>query len=93
MMNICPRCGRPYSREHRFCGLCGYNLLVTDSADFVTKRDMKVKDIQFELGVLYFDDGKFEQALAIFERILKKEPDNLQVMDMYNRTKTALDSA
>jgi len=92
-MNTCPRCGKPHQTEDRFCGLCGYNLTVVNQADFVTKRDMKLKDIQFDLGVLFFNDGKYTKAFEIFKQVYKENPDNLQVINMYNRTLEALNKA
>lgn len=89
-MNMCPRCGKPYEESDRFCGLCGYNLSVKSDSNFVTKRDMKVKDIQFDLGLLYFNDGKYQEAYQIFERIYRENPDNLQAINMYNKTRKQL---
>ena len=85
----CSRCGKFYNSGDRFCGFCGYNLNVSDT-NFVTLHDLNAQDVQFDLGLLYFKEGKYQDALEIFERMKKKKPDDLQVMNMYERTREAL---
>jgi len=51
------------------------------------------KDIQYDLGLLYFKEGKYQEALEIFEKIQKETPDNLQVINMYERTREALNGS
>ncbi len=92
-MTVCPRCGKPHGTDDRFCGFCGYNLTVESRSDFVTQRDLKVKDIRFNLGVLYFNEKKYAEAGEIFEKILHDTPDHLQAIDMFERTKKALQEA
>lgn len=89
-MNICPRCGKSYSSEDKFCGFCGYNLTVQINSNFVTQRALKVSDIRFNLGLVYFKEGKYSQAIETFEKILKDEPDHLQVQEMLERAREAL---
>lgn len=92
-MAVCPRCGKAHGSDDRFCGFCGYNLTVESRSDFVTQRDLKVKDIRFNLGVLYFNGNKYEEAVDIFGKILHDTPDHLQAIDMYERAKSALAEA
>ena len=91
-MNLCPRCARSCENEDRFCGICGYNLTVQNASDFVTKYAVRVKDIQFDLGVVYFREGKYQEAFEIFERIHRDDPDNIPVIEMYERTREALNA-
>ncbi len=81
-MSTCPRCGKSHGLDDRFCGFCGYNLAVSGRSDFETMRDLKVSDIQFDLGVLYYNEGKYEQALEVFEKIRAANPENSQVKEM-----------
>ena len=87
---VCQRCGSPYKSEDRFCGFCGYNLTVKNESNFVTMHAMNAGDIQFDLAVLYFKEGKYNEALEIFEKIRKEKPDNLQVINMCERAREAL---
>jgi len=89
-MKLCPRCGKSCESDNRFCGFCGYNLTVKNASDFVTKYAVKVKDIQFDLGVVYFNECKYREAFEIFDRIHRESPDNLQAIEMYERTREAL---
>lgn len=87
---VCQRCGSPHKSEDRFCGFCGYNLTVENDSDFVTMHAINAKDIQFDLGLMYFKEGKYQEALDIFDKIQKEKPDNLQVINMCERTREAL---
>jgi tetratricopeptide (TPR) repeat protein len=90
-MNVCPRCGKPQLREHRFCGFCGCNLMVENVGDFVTKIDLNVDDVKFDLGVLYYQEGKYEQASAIFQTILKFKPDHKAANEMFAKAQAAIE--
>jgi cytochrome c-type biogenesis protein CcmH/NrfG len=70
--------------------LCGYNLTVQNSSDFVTRHDININDVQFDLGMIYFKEEKYGEALEIFEKMYHQDPDNLQVLDMYERTRQAV---
>jgi tetratricopeptide (TPR) repeat protein len=89
-MNICPRCGKVFDSKDRFCGLCGYNLTVQNSSDFITRHDISINDVQFDLGMIYFKEEKYAEALEVFEKMRQQDPDNLQVLDMYERTRQAV---
>jgi len=43
--------------------------------------------------LLYFKEGKYQEALEIFEKIQKEKPGNLQVINMYERTREALNGS
>ncbi len=86
----CARCGSPTGSKDRFCGFCGYNLTVKNDSDFVTMYAMDAKDIQFDLGLMYFKEEKYQEALEIFEKIKKGKPDNLQVINMCQRAREAV---
>ena len=86
---MCPRCGKIRRPEDRFCGFCGYNLTVASTGDFVTKKDLNLNDIQFDLAMVYFKEKKYQQALELFEKVHEKNPENLQVINMLDRTQKA----
>ena len=88
---MCPRCGKVSKPEDRFCGFCGYNLTVANTSDFVTKQDLNLNDIKFDLAMVYFKEKKYKQALDLFEKVIEKHPDNLQVMNMLDRTREILE--
>lgn len=89
-MNFCPRCGKTFQPEDRFCGFCGCNLTVENISDFVTQPSLKISDIQFDLGILYFKEKKYAQAAEIFEKLQDAHPDNIQIIDMLQRAQEAL---
>jgi len=87
---VCARCGSPTGTKDRFCGFCGYNLTVKNDSDFVTMYAMDAKDIQFDLGLMYFKEERYQEALEIFEKIKEEKPNNLQVINMCNRASDAV---
>ncbi|MFQ5602957.1 MAG: tetratricopeptide repeat protein [bacterium] len=88
--NKCPRCYKQYALEDKFCGFCGFNLSALPTAEMITQRAMRVSDIQFNLGMVYFNMGKYEQALQNFEKCIEESPDNLSFREMYEKAKLAL---
>lgn len=89
-MRICPRCSKSYDSQDKFCGFCGFNLAALQTAEMVTQRALNASDIHFNLGVVYYKMGKFEQAKHTFEKCLAENPDNLRVRDMYDKASEAL---
>ncbi len=89
-MIFCPRCAKSGNSDDRFCGFCGYNLMVQNASDFVTKQSLKVKDIKFDLGLVYFKEGKYQKAFEIFEKIHQSDLSNIQATEMYERARDAL---
>ncbi|MFQ6112479.1 MAG: tetratricopeptide repeat protein [bacterium] len=91
-MNRCKRCGKPFSPEDKFCGFCGFNFAALRTSELATQPALKVADIHFNLGKVYYEVGKYAQALEIFEKILEENPDDASVRDMYERAREALKS-
>ncbi len=87
---VCTLCGTPTGSTDRFCGFCGYNLTVKNDSDFVTMYAMNAKHLQFDLGIMYFKEEKYQEALEIFEKIKEEKPDNLQVINMCQRAREAV---
>ncbi len=92
-MNICPRCGTGGANGDRFCGFCGYNLTVQNDSDFVTRQDLKVQDIRFDLAIVYYNEGKYAAAKQIFENVLKEHPEHTQARELYEKSRKALADA
>jgi tetratricopeptide (TPR) repeat protein len=89
-MNRCKRCGKAFGAEDKFCGFCGFNRAALVTCELDTQRALKVNDIQFNLGIVYYEVGKYAQAMETFEKILEENPDNLRVRAMYERARKAL---
>lgn len=89
-MNRCRRCGTIYDPDDRFCGFCGFNLAAQRTSELVTQVALKSKDILYDLGLAYFQNGQYKQAVATFEQILEGDPENLQIKEMCNRARKAL---
>ena len=86
-MQICPRCDRKVYAKDKFCGACGYNLLFEKTGNSFTQQELKVSDIRMNLGIVYLKQGKYELAIENFEKVLKQDPDNMQVQKMIEQAK------
>ncbi len=84
-MSTCRRCGKTYKAEDNFCGFCGYNLAAQDTCEMATRIGLKATDIHFDLGVRYLSEGKQEQAVSAFKRILAEDPDDVRAREWLER--------
>jgi Tfp pilus assembly protein PilF len=88
-MKACPRCDKEISNEDKFCGFCGYNLLMEKAGSSFTQQELKVSDIRLNLGIVYLKQGKFEMAIENFEKVLELDPENLSVKKMLEKAQSA----
>jgi tetratricopeptide (TPR) repeat protein len=91
-MNRCKRCGRNYQSQDRFCGFCGFNLAAQETSEMATRLAMKSSEIHFNLGLRYFNEAKYAEALSAFEKTQEEDPDDERIQEMIDRTRSALDS-
>lgn len=96
-MSTCPKCGATTNAEDIFCGACGLKLAAmvpqAPNNTMLTQKELKAIDIRFNLGVVYFKMGKYDQAMETFEKILQEEPNNIRVLDMCERIREARQKA
>lgn len=92
MSKKCPKCQKEVYPEDLFCGNCGFNLSVQEHKVVGTQVDLKLSDIRFNLGMVYLKKGEYAKAIDTFEKILKEEPDNLQIMEMLKQAREALNN-
>lgn len=88
-MKICPRCDKEIQYEDKFCGFCGYNLLMEKAGSSYTQQELKISDIRLNLGIVYLKQGKFEMAIENFEKVLEMDPENISVKKMLQKAKSA----
>ena len=50
-----------------------------------TRLGLKATDIHFDLGVRCLSEGKQEQAISAFKRILAEDPDDLRAREWLER--------
>ena len=88
-MKSCPRCDKEIQNEDKFCGYCGYNLLMEKAGSSFTQQELKVSDIRLNLGIVYLKQGKFEMAIENFEKVLEIDPGNISVKKMLEKAQSA----
>jgi len=80
-MNTCPKCSAATESIDNFCGHCGYELELQPSTQSMTQDDLKLENVQYNLGIIYLKMKKYNEALDIFENLLEDDPDNEKVKD------------
>lgn len=92
MQKSCQRCGSDAYPEDKYCGICGFELAaqVAPSASEGTQVDLKLSDIRYNLGMIYYKKGEFNKAAETFENLLKEDPENPQFQEMLDMAKGAL---
>ena len=75
-MKNCPKCESERLPEDIFCGMCGFKLDSSERMSHVTQKELTVEDVRVKLGMVYYRMGKYHEAIDIFEKTLKKNPDD-----------------
>ncbi len=85
-MNVCKRCSNSYSSEDKFCGFCGFNLAALATSEMVT-RVIKSSNIHFDLGLKYFTEGKYSEAIESLDKALSINPGDDLIQEMLERAR------
>ena len=88
-MVSCPRCAQKIYDNDKFCGSCGFNLLLDKTSGSFTQQELKVNDIRLNLGIVYLKQGKNDLAIENFEKVLQNDPDNAMVKELIKNAKEA----
>ena len=75
-MQKCPKCESEQLPEDVFCGMCGFKLDSSERMSHVTQKELTVEDVRVKLGMVYYRMGKYHEAIDIFEKTLKTNPDD-----------------
>lgn len=78
-MNNCPKCSASTHSIDNFCGHCGCELELQPSTQSMTKDDLKLENVQYNLGIIYLKMKKYNEALDIFQNLLEDDPENEQI--------------
>ncbi len=91
MQNSCQRCGSEAYPEDKFCGVCGFSLAnqVAPNTSEGTQVDLKLSDIRYNLGMIYYKKGELKKAAETFENLLKEDPENPQFQEMLETVQRA----
>ncbi len=85
MERYCPRCNTQNEPEDRYCGNCGYNLQAKEGIMGGTQVEMKLTDVHFNLGMVYFKKGDFPEAVNMFEKVLANNPAHPAALEMLEK--------
>ena len=92
-MPECPNCKTPYSSEDRYCNQCGTRL---NHAEFMesgalTQKSLSLVDVHYNLGLVYFKKGQYQEALETWEKGLTKDPGNEVLQERIAEVKARLE--
>ena len=94
-MPECQNCKTPYSSEDRYCNQCGARLIEPEFMDSGarTQKSLSLIDVHYNLGLVYFKKGKFQEALEVWEKALSREPGNEMLQERIAEVKARLQKA
>ncbi|MEJ2053694.1 MAG: tetratricopeptide repeat protein [Calditrichaceae bacterium] len=75
-MQNCQRCNSERLPEDIYCGMCGYKLDSHDRMSHITQKELTVEDVRVKLGMVYYRMEKYHEAIDIFDKTLKINPDD-----------------
>ncbi len=84
-MKICPKCQTENELIDNFCGRCGFRFDAFSKGLGLTQKELKTVDIKTNLGLVYFNMGKYDDALEILEKVLAGNPENQQALALKDR--------
>ena len=77
-MPECPHCETPYESGDRYCGQCGTRLITPKfmNSGAQTQKSLSLADVHYNLGLVYFKKGRYQEALETWDKALEKDPAN-----------------
>ena len=77
-MPECPNCKTPHDADDRYCGQCGTRLAADEFTESgaQTRKSLNLVDVRYNLGLVYFKQGQYAEALATWQKALEADPAN-----------------
>ena len=75
-MKVCPKCQAENELIDNFCGICGFKFDAFSKGLGLTQKELKAVDIKTNLGLVYFNMGKYDEALEVLDKVLANDPGN-----------------
>jgi len=93
-MSTCASCEAELTAEDRYCPQCGKRVVAQapDSAN-MTQGAMNLSDVRFKLGMVYFKKGEYARAAEAWEKVLEKNPDNVDLKRLVQDARSRLESS
>jgi tetratricopeptide (TPR) repeat protein len=81
-MPECASCNTPYEADDRYCSQCGERLVESEfiGSGIRTHKSLSLLDVQYNLGLVYYKKGKYEEALEIWGKALEQDPENSEIL-------------
>lgn len=93
-MPECPSCKTPHQPDDRYCNQCGKRLEREEvmESGALTQKSLDLVDVHFNLGLVYFKKGDFNQAIATWQKALERDPGNELLQEHIDEAKAKLDA-
>ena len=77
-MPECPQCKAPCEAGDRYCNQCGLRLVDDEfmPSGARTQKSLDLVDVHYNLGLVYFKKGRYEEALKTWRKGLVRDPGN-----------------
>jgi len=88
----CPNCKTPYQPGNHYCRQCGTRLSQGRelNGNAVTRKSLNLVKVQYDLGLVYFKKGQYQEALETWEKALIRDPRNELVQECIAEVKALL---
>lgn len=97
----CEKCGTLAMPEDKFCGSCGAQITSPDTkmstmkgdAAAATQASLNTAYLHYRLGLVYYKQGKLQQAVESWEHTLEVDPNHQEAQEMLQRATLELQLA
>ena len=93
-MPECPSCKTPHLVDDRYCGQCGARLVAEEFTESGarTRKSLNLVDVQYNLGLVYYKQGQYQEALETWQKALESNPANEALKARIADATTALEN-
>lgn len=85
-MDLCTMCGAEINKSDVYCGVCGAKIKSSSNVGMNTQYAINPSSIQLKLGNVYYKQKKYVEALEVFRNLLKKDPENSYIKELFKKT-------
>ncbi len=94
-MPECANCRAPHADGDHYCGQCGERL--SDEVGYMdsgarTQKSLDLVDIYYNLGLVYFKQEQYSEALETWQKALERDPGNDALLERIEEAKARLGS-
>ena len=93
-MPECPYCKASCEPQDRYCSQCGVRLAEEAfmESGARTQKSLDLVDVHYNLGLVYFKKGRYQEALETWEKGLARDPGNKALQERITEVRKMMGS-